>query len=106
MTNPHVKGVPGKGFRMPPTRERTDPCTAVILGAGGDLMHRKLMPAIYYLAAQHLLPETFALVGVGREPMEDSAFATSMREALGRSDEIKSVDSDAWAWLSKRIRYT
>jgi glucose-6-phosphate 1-dehydrogenase len=106
MTNPHVKAVPGKRFRMPRTRERADPCTAVILGAGGDLMHRKLMPAIYYLAAQHLLPETFALLGVGREPMEESAFASSMREALERSEEIKSVDNDAWAWLSKRIRYT
>jgi glucose-6-phosphate 1-dehydrogenase len=91
---------------MPRTRERADPCTAVILGAGGDLMHRKLMPAIYYLAAQHLLPETFALLGVGRDPMEDGAFASSMREALERSDEIKSVDNEAWAWLSQRIRYT
>jgi glucose-6-phosphate 1-dehydrogenase len=106
MTNPHVKGVPGKRFRMARTRERADPCTAVILGAGGDLMHRKLMPAIYYLAAQHLLPETFALLGVGREPMADGAFATSMREALERSDEINSIDNEAWAWLSKRIRYT
>ncbi len=106
MTNPHVKAVPGKRFRMPRTRERADPCTAVILGAGGDLMHRKLMPAIYYLAAQHLLPATFALLGVGRDPMEEGAFASSMREALERSDEIKSVDNDAWDWLSKRIRYT
>jgi glucose-6-phosphate 1-dehydrogenase len=29
-----------------------------------------------------------------------------MREALATSDEIKSVDNEAWAWLSKRIRYT
>ncbi|HYN82594.1 MAG TPA: glucose-6-phosphate dehydrogenase [Gemmatimonadaceae bacterium] len=106
MTTPHVTAVPGKRFRMAQKRERTDPCTAVILGAGGDLMHRKLMPAIYYLAAQHLLPETFALLGVGRDPMEDSAFAASMREALERSDEIKSLDNEAWEWLSKRIRYT
>lgn len=105
MTTPHVTAVPGRRYRMTQKRERTDPCTAVILGAGGDLMHRKLMPAIYYLAAQHLLPETFALVGVGRDAMEDSVFAASMRQALERSDEIKSVDNEAWEWLSKRIRY-
>ena len=29
-----------------------------------------------------------------------------MRDALDRSDEIKSVDNEAWAWLAKRIRYT
>src|SRR5689334_19147776 len=34
-----------------------DRCTAVILGAAGDLMKRKLMPAIYYLAEQKLLPK-------------------------------------------------
>lgn len=106
MTIPHVTPVPGKPFRMARKRERTDPCTAVILGSGGDLMHRKLMPAIYYLAAQRLLPETFALLGVGREPMEDKAFAGRMRDALAHSDEIKAVDNEAWEWLSKRIRYT
>jgi glucose-6-phosphate 1-dehydrogenase len=106
MTIPQVTPVVKTAIPTQVKRERTDPCTAVILGANGDLMHRKLMPAIYYLAAQHLLPETFAVVGVGRDPMGDSAFAASMREALEHSDEIKSVDKEAWAWLSKRIRYT
>ena len=86
-------------------REKADPCTAVILGAGGDLMHRKLMPALYYLAAQRLLPDSFALLGVGREPMEHEAFANAMLDALRHSDEVKSVDNDAWDWLAKRIFY-
>ncbi|HUQ19216.1 MAG TPA: glucose-6-phosphate dehydrogenase [Gemmatimonadaceae bacterium] len=89
-----------------PKREKTDPCTAVIMGAGGDLMRRKLMPAIYYLAVQHLLPEDFALLGVGRDPMETGAFASQMREALENSDEVNAVDAEAWAWLSKRMWYT
>lgn len=75
------------------------------MGAGGDLMRRKLMPAIYYLAAQHLLPDGFALLGVGRDPMAHDAFAASMRDALEHFDEVKSVDNDAWDWLSKRIWY-
>jgi len=87
-------------------RERADPCATVILGAGGDLMRRKLMPAIYYLAEQKLLPESFSLLGVGRDPMDDAAFSASMRDALAHSDEVKSVDNEAWEWLSKRMRYT
>ncbi|MEP6904985.1 MAG: glucose-6-phosphate dehydrogenase [Gemmatimonadales bacterium] len=86
-------------------REKADSCTAVILGAGGDLMHRKLMPALYYLAAQRLLPDTFSLLGVGREPMEHEAFAKAMLDALQHSDEVKSIDNDAWDWLAKRIFY-
>jgi glucose-6-phosphate 1-dehydrogenase len=86
-------------------RQAADPCTTVILGAGGDLMRRKLMPAIYYLAEQRLLPEHFALVGVGRDPIDDAKFVSSMRDALAHSDEIKRVDDAAWNWLSQRMRY-
>jgi glucose-6-phosphate 1-dehydrogenase len=106
MTIPRVTPVAGKSVATSHMRDHTDPCTAVVMGAGGDLMRRKLMPAIYFLAAQHLLPEDFSLVGVGREPMQPEDFAKSMRDALDHSDEIKSVDSAAWEWLSKRIWYT
>jgi len=75
------------------------------MGAGGDLMKRKLMPALYYLAEQKLLPEGFTLLGVGRDPMEHGTFAESMREALGTSDEIKSVKEETWQWMSQRIKY-
>jgi glucose-6-phosphate 1-dehydrogenase len=76
------------------------------MGAGGDLMQRKLMPAIYYLAAEHLLPDDFALLGVGRDQMQHDQFAEKMRDALAHSDEVKSVDNDAWQWLAKRIWYS
>ncbi len=105
MTIPTVTPVVREPIRTPHKRERADPCTAVIFGASGDLTRRKLMPAIYYLAAQHLLPDGFALVGVGRDPMEHDAFAASMRDALEHADDVKTVDNEAWEWLSKRIWY-
>lgn len=106
MTIPKITPTARESIRTAHKRGRADPCTAVILGAGGDLTRRKLMPAIYYLAAQHLLPEGFALLGVGRDPMDHSAFAASMRDALEHADDVKSVDNEAWEWLSKRIWYT
>jgi glucose-6-phosphate 1-dehydrogenase len=105
MTVPRVTPVASRPIPTQHVRERADPCTAVIMGAGGDLMRRKLMPAIYYLAEQHLLPEGFSLIGVGRDPMEHNAFAALMRDALEHSDEVKKVDGEAWTWLSKRIWY-
>jgi glucose-6-phosphate 1-dehydrogenase len=106
MTIPRVTPVASQSIATKHVkREKADPCTAVIMGAGGDLMHRKLMPALYYLAAQRLLPDSFSLLGVGREPMEHDAFATTMRDALEHSDEVKSIDNDAWDWLAKRIFY-
>ncbi|MEP6509779.1 MAG: glucose-6-phosphate dehydrogenase, partial [Gemmatimonadales bacterium] len=87
------------------TGGKVERCTAVIMGASGDLMKRKLMPALYYLADQKLLPEGFTLLGVGREPMEHGAFAAAMRKALDTSDEIKTVNDETWAWMAERIRY-
>ena len=40
------------------------PSTFVILGAAGDLARRKLLPALYNLALDGLLPVSFAVLGV------------------------------------------
>jgi len=42
------------------------PCVVVIFGATGDLTKRKLVPALYALAADGLLPPGFSIVGAGR----------------------------------------
>src|SRR5205809_689045 len=44
-----------------------DPCAFVIFGAGGDLTRRKLVPALYNLAAEGKLPDGVTVVGVSRE---------------------------------------
>src|SRR5437879_6037569 len=46
----------------------TEPCAVVIFGATGDLTRRKLMPALYDLALNRLLPERFAVIGFARSP--------------------------------------
>src|SRR5512141_1047772 len=105
MTSTYVvpeQAVAAKGMR---TGGKVERCTAIIMGASGDLMKRKLMPALYYLAEQRLLPEGFTLLGVGRDPMEHGTFADAMRQALSTSDEIKTVRDDTWAWMASRIRY-
>ena len=65
--------------------EQADPCTMVIFGATGDLTKRKLFPALYQLAAEHLLHPTFAVLAVGREPAEtDATYRERIRAALVR----------------------
>ena len=41
------------------------PCVLVIFGAAGDLSWRKLLPALYNLNVDGLLPSNFAVVGFG-----------------------------------------
>ena len=86
-------------------RDKADPCTMVIFGAVGDLTKRKLIPAIYYLAEQKLLPDNFALLGVARDQNTDEGFRGIMREAMANSDEIHKVQDDVWQWLCERTHY-
>ena len=45
------------------------PTVVVIFGASGDLTARKLIPAVYNLGVDNLLPADFYLVGYGRKPI-------------------------------------
>lgn len=38
-----------------------NPCIMVVFGASGDLAKRKLIPALYNLAREHLMPKEFAV---------------------------------------------
>ena len=86
-------------------RDKADPCTLVIFGGAGDLTKRKLIPAIYYLAEQKLLPDNFALLGVARDQNTDDGYRAMMRDAMNRSDEIHKVDDKVWQWLCERTFY-
>jgi glucose-6-phosphate 1-dehydrogenase len=62
--------------------QKPDPHILTIFGASGDLARRKLIPSIFNLYLQDLLPEKFALLGTGRKAFTDESFRDHMREAL------------------------
>src|SRR5258706_16310019 len=64
------------------SRTAADPCTIVIFGASGDLSRRKLIPALYSLAAQNCLARRFAIIGFARTPMTDDAFQKSAVDSI------------------------
>jgi glucose-6-phosphate 1-dehydrogenase len=87
------------------TRERAaGPCSVVIFGASGDLTRRKLVPALYNLHLDRLLPAGFALVGVARRPLSDSAFAGAIRDGIVRHSR-RPLDLDLWKEMAPRISY-
>jgi glucose-6-phosphate 1-dehydrogenase len=47
--------------------EKPPACLFVIFGASGDLMHRKLLPALRRLMGDGLLPKRCRILGVGRD---------------------------------------
>lgn len=62
--------------------KQSAPHILVIFGASGDLTKRKLIPALYELHTQQLLPEKFAVLGVARTAISDAGFKEKMKEFL------------------------
>jgi glucose-6-phosphate 1-dehydrogenase len=86
--------------------ERTaDPCIVVIFGASGDLTKRKLLPALYRLTQERLLPAEFAIVGVARSEMSHDEFRNRMKEAVLSFSEAKRVDEAVWDSFAEGIFY-
>jgi glucose-6-phosphate 1-dehydrogenase len=82
---------------------RPDPLVLVIFGGTGDLARRKLIPALWKLREDGLLPDEFAIVGNSREEIDDAEFRRRMREAL---DEFANApDAGKWAEFERRIFY-
>ena len=68
-----------EGIRL---RRTPDPCAMVIFGASGDLTERKLIPALFYLTRERMLPPGFSVVGCARTPKTDEQFRQEMSEAV------------------------
>jgi glucose-6-phosphate 1-dehydrogenase len=90
------------GMRLEPT---APPCAMVIFGATGDLTRRKLLPALYRLAQQRLVPSEFAILGTARQQHSDDEFRAAMKAAITEFGPDDSLDENAWQSFAQRIFY-
>jgi len=81
-----------------------DPCVMVVFGATGDLMRRKLVPALYNLARGGLLPDNFAVVGTSRSTLSTEEFRERMGKAV-REFVSGTLNDETWSWLEQRLSY-
>jgi glucose-6-phosphate 1-dehydrogenase len=80
------------------------PQDIVIMGASGDLSQRKLIPAIYNLAAVSLLPAEGQIVGFARSDLGEQGFRDLARRAIQEYSRT-GFDETVWAGLVPRIKY-
>ena len=84
---------------------RTSPaCAIVVFGASGDLTHRKLMPALYSLAADGSLGEHVAILGVARKQVSSEEFRESMHDAVAEFARLK-PQPDTWRSFAAGLDY-
>jgi glucose-6-phosphate 1-dehydrogenase len=91
-------------FLAAPATRPAGPCAFVIFGASGDLTKRKLLPALYNLAASGTLPEDFAIIGVARREWSQEFFRQQLRESMAGFATQK-VDPATWRKLEDRAYY-
>jgi len=82
--------------RGTPERARPGPTIFVMVGAGGDLAARKLLPALYNLSVDGWLPDRFAAIGVDRGPLSDEAFRLHARESVDRFSRRGRTEPQRW----------
>src|SRR5262245_14029905 len=80
-------------------------CALIIFGASGDLTRRKLVPALWSMFQGRVLPEPFAVIGVGRTRMSNEQFRAVMREAITDFARIQPPSQRVWDRFAQALFY-
>ncbi len=80
------------------------PCNIVIFGATGDLTHRKLIPALFSLDAQGLLPDHLKITGFARREFSDHSFRDELQSSVQEfAPDLWKEEQKAWPKFAKRL---
>ena len=79
-----------------------DPVTVVIFGGAGDLAHRKLLPALYNLCLDSVLPSGTAVVGVGRKDFSDDHYREFARSGIEQFSR-RGIDTATWERFARAL---
>jgi glucose-6-phosphate 1-dehydrogenase len=77
----------------------------VLFGATGDLAQRMLLPSLYFLDADGLLPDRLRLVATARTEMSREAFGAAARKALEERAAPETLDEKVWRRFAERLDY-
>ena len=82
-----------------------DPATIVIFGGSGDLSKRKLVPALYELAAEGQLAPGTCIVGFARTGESDESYRAEMKQAVLEFARTRPVDEEKWKAFASRLYF-
>ncbi len=90
---------------MNQSRSSNAPLAIVIFGASGDLTKRKLVPALFSLTCQGLLPEPRLLIGVARTQMTDEQFRDRLFEGVQGKARLQQGACASWPREAEHTTY-
>jgi glucose-6-phosphate 1-dehydrogenase len=77
----------------------------LLFGATGDLSHRMLLPSLFGLDSDGLLPDDLRIVATARSDLDEAAFRASAAEAVGNNVEADWCKPDKVGRFLKRLSY-
>lgn len=83
----------------------TEPFLLVIFGGSGDLTKRKLVPSLFSLYKNAILPENFVILGIARSKFSNEDFRQMLREWF-QEHEAGSFETEKWNGFSKSLFYS
>ncbi|MBN2210337.1 MAG: glucose-6-phosphate dehydrogenase [Sedimentisphaerales bacterium] len=81
------------------------PFVLVIFGASGDLTRRKLIPALFHLYREGLLPENFAIVGYARSELGDEGFRELIYQSIAEHARETGDEDESRRRFNSTVRY-
>ena len=79
--------------------------TLILFGATGDLAKRMLLPSLYALEAEGLLPPEMNIVGTARSELDEAGFRNASVEALAQFVPADFFDPAKAAAFAERLSY-
>ena len=79
-------------------------CIFSIFGATGDLTHRKLLPALYFMEQEKQLRDNFRVICVARKEKTDGQYRNEASESIKKFSRVK-VRDDLLNKLLSRVHY-
>jgi glucose-6-phosphate 1-dehydrogenase len=83
---------------------KPEPHVLVLFGATGDLARRKLLPGLFHLDREGLMPEAYRIVGTSLNELDDEEFREHVRGALEEFCRAEITDDD-WTRFSELLTY-
>jgi len=90
---------------MPAPGTASPPVVFVLLGAGGDLAWRLVVPALYDLYRDGHLPPRFALLGVDQKPGTARSLAARLHDGVAENSRHGIGQDTDWAKFAESMDY-
>ena len=78
----------------------------ILFGGGGDLAMRMLLPSLYFLEHDGLLPEGLKIIGAARSEESAEDYIAKVHEAVkARAEADQAWDETSWSRMKARLDY-